>query len=410
MTERPHVLFVDDEESMLSGLRRMLRAHRDRWDMSFALGGERALAVLAERPCDVVVSDFRMPGMDGGTLLQLVRDRYPGTARLILSGHTDESDLLKVLLLAHQFVNKPCSEDDLVHAIERVLKLRSTLTNEAVQREVAGIETLPSPPSTLRDLLSALDSPNASSRSVAEAIARDPAATAKILQVVNSSASGLVRKVSDIGQAVSLLGLRNVRAMVLMHDLVRDFRAPSATSDWGERLARHSIETSRLARHLCADQPWAEDAFAAGLLLEVGQLVLASCRPDAFAAHLREWSESGQPLGAIETSTFGVDHAAAGAYLLGLWGLPFPVIEAVATHTHPWEAHPMRVDDPIAAVTLAHATVEAELGPMCGPVSGAPTVEEEKLDPAVRRQLDSWRAHRLHDDGSGNGGPDGDGG
>jgi DNA-binding NarL/FixJ family response regulator len=165
VSERPHILFVDDEPAMLSGLRRSLRGQRDRWDLSFANGGEEALGILEKHRCDVVVSDFRMPGIDGADLLQIVRKRYPGTARLILSGHTDESDLLRVILLAHQFVHKPCKEEDLVAAIERVLGLRSTLANADVRREVSGIEFLPSPPSALRDLLSVLEAEDATSPS-----------------------------------------------------------------------------------------------------------------------------------------------------------------------------------------------------------------------------------------------------
>ena len=372
----------------------MLRTQRANWDMSFAVGGEEALGILATRPCDVVVSDFRMPGMDGGALLQIVRDRYPGTARLVLSGHTDEADLLKVVLLAHQFVTKPCSEEDIVSAIERVLTLKATLTNEAVQRQIAGIESLPSPPSTLRDLLAALDSEDVSTQSVAKTLERDPAATAKILQVVNSSASGLSHKISDVAQAITLLGLRNVRALVLMHDLVRDFRTPSSVpADWGQRLTRHAVETSRLARHLSIDKPWAEDAFAAGLLLEVGQLVLATCRPDAFT-HLASWAQGDEPLSPIETATFGVDHAGAGAYLLALWGLPFPVVEAVSAHTR-WSFSP-EVTDVVSAVALAHAMVETEVGPLCGPPQGI-AVDEEQLDPALRRPIEKWRAERQRE-------------
>lgn len=390
MTDRPHILFVDDELPMLSGLRRMLRAQRDRWDMSFAEGGEEALAVLNSRRCDVVVSDFRMPGMDGAGLLQVVRDKYPGSARLILSGHTDETDLLKVILLAHQFVHKPCGENELVSAIERVLSLRPTLANANVRREIAGIEFLPSPPSALRDLLAALESEDASPRSVAESLTQDPAATAKILQLVNSCGTGLSHHVSDMTQAVSLLGLRNVRALVLLHDLVRDFSPPITTRvDWVGDLTRHSVETSRLARALSNGAPWEEDAFAAGLLLEIGQLVLASCRPDAFAVHFSAWLEGEGTLNEIEARTFGVNHAAAGAYLLGLWGLPFPVIEAVATHTAPPEA--LDTSSVGATVRLAHRVVEIECGAVCSQRDEVPPLDEDRLDATVRDRIARWR-------------------
>ncbi|MDQ1656252.1 MAG: hypothetical protein QOD41_1335 [Cryptosporangiaceae bacterium] len=390
MTSRPRILFVDDEAAVLAGLRRMLRRKRDSWDVSFAAGGEEALGILRSEPCDVLVSDFRMPGMDGGALLQFAREHYPRTARMILSGHTEEADLLRVVLLAHQFVHKPCDEGELISAIERVLGLRSTLGNEDVRREIAGIESLPSPPSTLRELFSALDSPDASARSVARVIEQDPAAAAKVLQVVNSSWSAVSRRISDIGQAVALLGLRNVRALVLMHDLVHSFGMKEPVSaDWVESLTVHSVHCSRLARRLAGDVPWAEDAFAAGLLLDVGQLVLASCRPGAFARHLADWSGGDGPLSPIEIATFGADHAAVGAYLLGLWGLPLPVIEAVASHTRATGV--TRPADVVSTAVMAHSIVEAELGPLCGRHDATPAADEDQFDASVRRHIGRWR-------------------
>jgi HD-like signal output (HDOD) protein len=155
------------------------------------------------------------------------------------------------------------------------------------------------------------------------------------------------------------------------------------------------VEKSRLAWHLSSGSAWTEDAFAAGLLLEVGQLVLASCRPDAFAAHLSEWSEGDGRLSPIEIATFGVDHAATGAYLLGLWGLPFAVIEAVAAHAEPIES--TEVTDVVSTVALAHAIVETELGLVCGSRDDTAAVDEEQLDPALRHRIDTWRAERQRE-------------
>jgi YesN/AraC family two-component response regulator len=83
------ILFVDDESRVLDGLRRMLYAQRQRWEMEFALGGEAALEACEKGAFDVVVSDMRMPGMDGATLLGHIRDRYPSSARVILSGFSE---------------------------------------------------------------------------------------------------------------------------------------------------------------------------------------------------------------------------------------------------------------------------------------------------------------------------------
>src|SRR5690349_16171846 len=103
MTGKPHVIFVDDETEVLEALRRMLRAQRNRWEMTFINSGAKALALLGERHCDVIVVDLRMPDISGAALLERVRAISPGTARIILSGQTDSDNIMRVITLAHLF-------------------------------------------------------------------------------------------------------------------------------------------------------------------------------------------------------------------------------------------------------------------------------------------------------------------
>src|SRR5256885_17157619 len=84
------ILFVDDEPNLLEGLQRMLRPQRREWEMIFALGAEAAYRILEDKAVDVVVTDMRMPGTDGATLLQHIHDHFPGVLRIVLSGHFDE--------------------------------------------------------------------------------------------------------------------------------------------------------------------------------------------------------------------------------------------------------------------------------------------------------------------------------
>lgn len=405
MTSRPHVLFVDDEPRILAGLRRMLRTHRDRWDMSFAEGPGPALEILRDRPCDVVITDYRMPGMDGGELLDKVRHDHPQTARVMLSGQTGEASLIKIMALAHQFLTKPAAPEQLIEVIERLVGAGEPAGAERARGDVAGVSSLPSPPSTLLELVTALDSADASASSVAAVIEGDPAAAAKVLQLANSSAYMTSRAVSDVVQAVTMLGTETVRGLFLMHDLVRSFdpggRLPG---DWIQELTVHAVETARLAGGFAGHAPWQSHARTAGLLHEVGQLVLASADPDGFAAVLETWrgvppADPGVPpvgdagsLQPVELAAFGICHRDAGTNLLNLWGLPRPVIEAVAGHTGigPVSA----VSDPTSAVELAHLVVEAELGPVCGPCDGRTAPDEQALSPAERAVIDRWRVQR----------------
>jgi len=395
LTERPHILFVDDEPRILGGIRRMLRTYRDRWDMSFAEGGEAALATLRERPCDVIVSDYRMPGMDGADLLERVRSDYPATARVILSGQTNEENLLGIMVLAHEILTKPSTPEQLVATLERLVDVRLPSSGVGPRRELVAIESLPSAPHTLVDLIAALDAEDASAQSVGTVIEQDPAATAKVLHLVNSSAYTAGRTVSNVAQAVALLGLHTVRGLVLMHDLIRTFDAAGELPvEWINGLTVHSLETSRLARLLAAGREWESQAFTAGLLHEVGQLALASSQPAEFGSVLAAWRESddAEPLSTFELAAFGVSHIDVGENLLRLWGLPTPVIEAVAGHTSATQAG--TAGDVSAAVALAHLIVETEAGPVCGPYRAATAFDDDTLAEAEREVVSRWRQTR----------------
>ena len=113
------VLFVDDEPDILEGLQNVLRGRRRDWQMEFALSGPAAIAILGEQPFDVIVSDMRMPGMDGAELLQHVKQHYPGMARIVLSGHAERAAIMRAVPVAHQFLCKPCETDALVWVVER---------------------------------------------------------------------------------------------------------------------------------------------------------------------------------------------------------------------------------------------------------------------------------------------------
>ena len=121
---RRRVLFVDDDPHILEALRDLLRKQRGEWDMAFAASGAEALAALAVEPFDVVVTDLRMPGMDGAALLQEVKSRYPGVARIILSGHAERETVVRSIPVAHRLLAKPCPADVLREAISRTCERR----------------------------------------------------------------------------------------------------------------------------------------------------------------------------------------------------------------------------------------------------------------------------------------------
>ena len=144
------ILFVDDEPRILEGLRRMLHGERDHWDLRFAGSGAAALAELAREPADVVVTDMRMPGMDGAELLARVATVAPDAIRIVLSGQTDDLASTRTVPVAHQFLTKPCQAQVLREVVERACALRELLASPGLRRLIKTVDTLPSVPAKVK--------------------------------------------------------------------------------------------------------------------------------------------------------------------------------------------------------------------------------------------------------------------
>lgn len=388
------ILFVDDDAEVLAGLRRALNARQDRWEMRFVDGADAALAALDEAPADVIVSDLDMPGMHGGSLLAEVRRRAPDTARIILSGPPDPADLSAVLGLAHQFLSKPLEPDDLANAIDRAVWLRTELADGRIRAETSGVDVLPSRPGALTELLAVLESPDCEVRAIARRLETDVALTTKLLQLVNSAFFGPRSRITNLEQAIVQLGIPTIRSLILMDSVVRSFDGlgDPRVSHWIDGVSGHALDSARLAR-LLAPPRRRDDAFCAALLHECGQLVLAACRPELFALHLRLVEDEGASLLELERRAFGVTHAEAGGYLLSLWGLPLDVVKAALAHaTAP--ASPPDVLDLGTLVQIAHTLVEAEGVPVCT-LHGAAALDDRWLEQAgLLEAVMTWRSER----------------
>jgi DNA-binding NarL/FixJ family response regulator len=184
------ILFVDDEQSVLEGLRDLLRKERRRWDMVFVTGGEQALEELRRAPFDVVVSDMRMPEMDGAELLTRVREDYPRAARLVLSGQADRESVLRAMPVTQQFLAKPCDQAVLRATLARTCDLQSVLASDAIRAVVGSLERLPSVPRTYFELTEVAARSDTDAADIAAVVQRDTAMTAKVLQLANSAYFG----------------------------------------------------------------------------------------------------------------------------------------------------------------------------------------------------------------------------
>jgi HD-like signal output (HDOD) protein len=324
------VLFVDDDPSVLGGLRRMLRAHRDRFEVSTASSGHEALFMMDDECFDVIVTDMRMPVMDGAQLLEIVRTRHPDTVRIVLSGQLDDQTAVRLAVLAHQFLSKPCEFDALVDAIDRSCGIRSRLIDPELRAALGRLDGLPSPRPTLQHLTTQLTRGDASVFELTELIRDDPAITAKLLQLVNSAFFGLPRRIGDVRDAVVYLGLGMIRDLVAAADVFHAFednqRVDRATY---KQIRADCIRTAEIGAQLSGQLP---DACVTTVLHDVGLLALAVCLPEDLARATETARRTATPLHVVEQDMFGATHADIGAYLLTLWGFRDEVVEAVAYH------------------------------------------------------------------------------
>jgi HD-like signal output (HDOD) protein/CheY-like chemotaxis protein len=359
------VLFVDDEINILNGLQRMLRAKRVDWEMSFSSSGEEAIQILETRPVDVVVTDMRMPRMDGAELLSLVKERFPEVVRIILSGYSEKVMIMKAVRLAHQYLVKPSDANELINVISRTCALKELLGDVRLKELVSRIETLPSQPAVYTRVMELLDREGTSIKQIGEAIADDLGMSAKILQLVNSAFFGLPKRFMEVTEAVMYLGLDTISTLVLTCGLFMQFDSKKSSGLDVEALFTHCQQTSALSKAIIdaekLNKEVADEARLAGLMHDVGVLVIADRFPDQYREILLLKDSLGCDSHEAEMKVLGTTHAELGAYLMGLWGLSTSIVEAIAFHHRPGDCPAMDFQ-PLAAIHAADAYIRKKPG------------------------------------------------
>jgi HD-like signal output (HDOD) protein len=333
------ILFVDDEPNVLLGLQRSLRSMRTEWEMAFVNGGAEALRAMEEQPFDIIVTDMRMPVMTGAQLLEEVKRRYPQCFRIILSGQADREAIMRAVDPTHQFLAKPCDTNELKKRLVRAFAVRGLLKNKELQAVVSRLQALPSLPSLYIEVTSELESHEPSIPRIAQLVSEDMAMTAKILQLVNSAFFGLRCRISSPMQAVQMLGLDTLRALLLSTHVFDKFRAGTLNEAEITYLWKHCFAVAKFAKQIAsfekADRQMVDDCFTAGLLHDSGKLILASEMGERYKSVLEIVKRGEKNLLTAEIDILGCSHAEVAAYLLGLWGLPEAVIDGVAWHQDP---------------------------------------------------------------------------
>lgn len=354
------LLFVDDEPSVLQGLRRMLHPLRDQWEMAFAENGRDALAYMASHQIDAIVTDMRMPQMNGAQLLAKVRELYPGVIRFILSGYSDRELIMQSVGSAHRYLAKPCDPSLLVATVEHSFAIQKMVHDERIRSKVMSLTALPLLPTTYQKLLAALGSEMSSIDSIAEIIVSDIGMTAKILHLINSAFFGRPAHVDKIDRAVSLLGLETVRSLVLTAGIFEQFVGTDLGGLTLEGIYSHCLAvgalSAKVARTLKHEKDGVDSALLAGMMHDVGKALLLTKFHDQLKEAIGRANGRLASLHLVEKDVIGVTHAEIGAYLISLWGESHDKVEAVALHHHPSKTR-LASSNALTAVHIANALV-----------------------------------------------------
>lgn len=358
------VLFIDDEARVLEGLERsLLMVADDDWELSFVEGGAAALARLRAEQFDAVVTDMRMPDIDGGEVLRQLSELAPTSARIVLSGQMEDASAVTAFERAHQIIGKPCNAEQMVEVLRSAVRHRPLFDLDPFRRAVLSADRLPVAPSIYREIENELGGNDPSIAKIASIAAKDTGLTARLMHVANSPFYGGGRKLTTSIQAISRLGLRMVAALAAA--AVFDKREFPAKSLDLAALQQRALRTAETAARLLPKN--AGLASLAGMLTEVGHLVIATSLPALYDAARREAKTASVPMHEIERKVWGTSHAEVGAYLLSLWGMPVSVVDAVGHH-HQCEAFAGQQSDPALSAAVACAAALAD---------GVPPPEDE---------------------------------
>lgn len=332
------VLLVDDQPQVLSGLMRNLIMEEDDWIVESADGGSQALEILENDHFDIIVSDLRMPSMDGAEFLALAKEKHPRVIRFILSGYADQDLMLKASGVAHRYMTKPCETTQLIEAIKQVHSTQSLITNERVVRITNSINELHSDTQPIQELIRITEDPESDIVSLNELIKQHPTLHASILRISNSSFFGGGGEIETIQEALQVLGMDLTRSIALQELSKTCFDLSARGLHCAERILDHCVATSRIVAKmgkLTPDIAVLKRVASAALLHDLGKIVLLAIDEIGFIEACARSLKEERSVSALETERFGCEHAAIGAYLFDLWGLPEHIVRCIAWHHHP---------------------------------------------------------------------------
>lgn len=327
------VLFVDTDPVRSANARRSCATMRREWDMKFFVEVGEVLAFMEEHAFDVVVAGADASVSGGIHLLEHIRRVHPRVVRILLVDPVAGPEATRGIASAHRILAQPADPAEVRDAVDRALELEQRLHDPDLLSMVSAAGSLPMPSAELLRLNELAAQPDCDFDDVADVLGGSPAMTAKVLQAVNSAYFSLPLHVTDVRSAVGYLGLDAVRNMCAAVELSVAFNdvEPIVEGLVGE-VHEHCLAVASATRELLDGRAKASEAFVAGMLVDVGLLLLAARMPERFLELRVQAMRTQLPLRELEEELLGAQHADLGAHLLDLWGLPVGIVEAVARH------------------------------------------------------------------------------
>jgi putative nucleotidyltransferase with HDIG domain len=353
MMQSPRVMFVGEDHELWPELLRS--PDRENWRFTFAHGADEALVALDEQDYDAVVANLKLPGISGAELLQEIRSRRPDIWRFLRAQPDEVANCSGWAGAAHQVIDLPVGVEDIQTRLNLAFTNQVWKPSPVAETLLSTCPLLPSPPKLYYKMVDLLSSPTASLERIGELIEQDAPMAAKMLQLVNSAIFALQLKVNRASDAVLYLGVETTKAVVLMAHTVSSFQSIKRIALPAEKILAHSFHVAKYARWIaqqeCPRGQTSDQAFTAGLLHDIGKFLLAANRGEAYARAIEYATKGPMTLQQAEVDFFGVDHAELGGCLLASWGIPQPIVDAVAMHHKPTWLN----DSGFAPVTAVHA-------------------------------------------------------
>ena len=330
------LLLVDDEENVLRALERIFVPAG--YQVFAATGGEAALELMINEKVDLVISDMRMPGMDGHQFLKQVRSLYPTTMRAILSGFAEGKDVINCLRdgSARMYILKPWDNAKLLAEVEKLLYLGELFSQRQLLEVFNNLRDLPTVPE-LYSRVSALIEEDAGVEEIARVVEQDQTVAAKLLQVANSVYYNM--STGSVRQAIVYMGLTNLKTVVLGLTVLKQLDGMHGGFFSKDVLWDHADRVNRMTHTIferCLGRTMKDSEATAGLLHDIGRILLLKDYAQPYAGVARSvFQNKATTFRDTERSLMGISHDEVGGFLLNWWSLPHPIVEAAMFHHDP---------------------------------------------------------------------------